>query len=822
MDVTKTLLHSGWEFAFAAYGAVKGPQDVLGLTFRPATVPGTNLTDLQAAGLVEADTSATYEDSFAPYKDMDFVYRTRFEGGAAAAKKHVLLGFEGLDTVAEIFLNGECIAKTEDAHIGYEFDVTGKVQAGQNSLVILFRSPMVEAKARRDRYARPMPPVHLGSSFMFLRKPAYSYFWDWGPEIPVSGIFRPAYLKAYDRAEIQDFHVRYTITGNDVAGTVAVTAPGADGAAATVKIAGGEFTATVVGGKATVSFQVKGARLWWPNGAGEQALYDMEIALAEGGALLDARQHRLGFRTIEVVREPRQDGEGNRFLFKVNGQPVFVRGYNWIPVDNSIPRGYYGLYKGNLDLAKAGNTNMLRIWGGGYYEDNEFYRLCDERGIMVWQDGMFACSLYPDDDPAFLALVRKELAYNIKRLRNYTSLALWCGENENHWGYEEWWRDHQKYDYFGGTKIYDDVYPALVKELDPDRTYWNGSPYSEEPGVRANDMTHGDMHFWDLHSNCGDFSGYTYSAPSFVSETGIQSLPDLRTALTIGGPEDRNIQSFVFDTRNHFENPAKNDRLLKFTGAFFRVSTDFNQSVVLSNLAHAEYMKYALEHWRSQAYDCAGVLIWQINDCWPAISWAVVDYNLQPKACWYYMKRSFGPDMVGYVQEYSINYGPEANSWGHLFVASERDGDKTGVVEMQIVRTTGEVLETQSFPVLLKGRGAASLGRLQLPDYKARRFDCLAVFTLRWDDGTAVRNAYTFSRPKHMKLAAPKVTLTQVGPDTFKVKTDIFAKGVYLFHPDMKVIFDDNYFDLLPGEERTIKATAPARVADIQVMTYHH
>ncbi len=820
MDVTKTLIHSAWEFAFAANGAINTPQDCASLTFRPATVPGTNLTDLQAAGLVEPDTSATYEDSFAPFKTMDFVYRTVFEGGAAAGKRHVRLVCEGLDTVCEIYLNGERVGYAENAHTGYEFDVAGKVKASENLLLLIFRSPVVEAEARQKRFGIKFP-THLGSNFMFIRKPAYSFFWDWGPELPVSGIYRPIYLKAFDRAEIADFHARYTIAGRDVAGTVAVTAPGGDGATAAVRIAGREFSAPVAGGRASVPFTVKDARLWYPNGEGEPFLYDMAIALVDGDTL-DAREHRIGFRTIAVVRDERKDGRGKRFLFRVNGKEIFIRGYNWIPLDNSLPRGYGRLYRGNLDLARAGNANMLRIWGGGYYEVDEFYRLCDERGILVWQDGAFACALYPDTDPAFMALVKEELIYNIRRLRNHTSLALWCGENENHWGYEDWWHGPHHYEHFYGSAIYDELFPTLVKELDPDRLYWNGSPYSEEPGVKANDMTHGDTHFWDLHSFCGDFWHYTQTAPSFVSETGIQSLPDLRTALTIGGPEDRHIQSLVFDTRNHFENPAKNDRLLKFTGALFRVSTDFHQAVVLSNLAHAEYMKYALEHWRSQAYDCAGVLIWQIDDCWPAISWAVVDYNLQPKACWYYMKRAFAPDLVGYVQDYAIDYSPEANSWGHLFVASERDGDKTGTVELRVLRITGEVLETRHFPVLLKGRGAASLGRVQLADYRARRFDCLAEFTLRWDDGSTVRNVYTFSRPKHMRLPAPKVTLAQAGPDALKVKADIFAKGVYLFHPDLKVVFDDNYFDLLPGEERLVRASKGVEAGEVEVIAYHH
>ncbi|MDI7276807.1 MAG: hypothetical protein QME94_12585 [Anaerolineae bacterium] len=821
MDVQRLTLHTGWEFAFAGSGAVQGPEDCAGLTFRPAAVPGTNLTDLQAAGLVEPDTSPTYEDSFAPYAVMDFLYRAGFEGGTAASRKVARLCFDGLDTVCDVYLNGEKLGHAENCHLGYEFDVTGRLNAGRNELLVIFRSPVREAARRRDAFDALLPAPHEGD-FMFIRKPAYSFFWDWGPKIPVSGIYKPVYLKAFDRAEIASFHVRYTIQAEQVSGTVEVTAPGARGATATVRVADGQFSAKVSRGKALVPFVVPQARLWYPNGEGEPFLYDLEIALEDGDGLLDTREHRLGFRTIELVRDERRDARGSRFLFRVNGKEVFMRGYNWIPVDNSIPRGYGTLYPGNLDLARAGGVNMLRIWGGGYYETDEFYRLCDERGLLVWQDGAFACAMYPDTDPAFMALVREELTYNIKRLRNYTSLAVWCGENENHWGFEEWWTERSLFPRFYGSKIYDELFPALVRELDPDRPYWNGSPYSEEPGVRANDPTHGDTHFWDLHGNCQDYSGYLHTAPSFVSETGIQSLPDLRTAMTIGGPEDRHVQSFVFDTRNHFENPAKNERLYKFAGALFRLSERFDRAVILTNLAHGEYLKYAVEHWRSQAYDCAGVLIWQLNDCWPAISWSAVDYDLVPKACWYYMKRAFAPDLVGFLQRYSIDYDPERNALGELFVASERDGEKTGEVRLRVLTVRGEALDVRTWPVLLKGRGAISLGVIPLPEYKARRFDCLAEFTLIWDDGTTARNLYTFSRPKHMRLPEPQIQALQAGPDTLKLRSDLFAKGVYLYHPDLRVIFDDNYFDLLPGEVKVVRASKPVRIGEVKAIAYHH
>lgn len=822
MAVMKISINNGWEVAFADHGAILSLSDCNSLIFYPATVPGTNLTDLQAAGLVERETSASYEASFAPYKYQDFIYRAAFRGEEAAGCKHVFLCFDGLDTVCEIFLNGQKLAAVENAYIGYRFNVAGRLNRGNNELCLIFRSPVLEAEKRKKAFQEEFASPHLNYQFAFIRKPAYSFFWDWGPQIPVSGIYRPVYVEAFDEAAIRDFSIRYNLEGHHVSGTVTVEARGnASGKSAVLEIAGQEYSAAVCNGTAEISFMIDDVRLWYPNGEGKPYLYDMEIMLKDKDIVLDSRRHRIGFRTVELIRDARKDRRGDRFLFKINGREIFCRGYNWVPVDSSIPRGYYDLYRGNLDLAAEGHVNMLRVWGGGYYEDDEFYRICDERGIMVWQDGCFACSPYPDTDPHFMKQVEEELKYNIKRLRNYTSLVLWCGENECHWGYEEWgWKERSKH--FYGTAIYDKLFSGLIAQLDPDRLYWNGSPYAGEPGIRANDERYGDYHLWDLHTHTQDYTGYAAYRPSFVSETGIQSLPDLRTALTIGGPEDRHIQSFVFDIRNHFESPSKNERLLKFTAALFRISEDFDKAVILSNLAHAEYLKVAIERWRAQAYDCAGLLIWQFNDCWPAISWAAVDYNLIPKACHYYMKRAFTSDMITFQQGSSIIFSAMTDGRGELHVISERDGYKRGQVELRIIRIDGEELESRVYPVIMNGRGSVGLGEIILSEYEQRRFDCIAVFTLTWDDGQRIENHYTLSRPKHMRLPQPRIELRQVSDTALAVSSDIFAKGVYLFHPDPKLVLDDNYFDLLPGKERLIKAAKALNAGEMQIFNYHH
>lgn len=812
-------LNSGWEYAFCDHGSVKGPQAAARLRFRPATVPGVNLSLLQRDGLVKPDTAVDYEDSFRPYALKDFVFRTVFSGAGAAGKKKVFLCFEGLDTVAEVFLNGRRVGAAENAHLEYRFDVKKALVPGANSLFVIFRSPVHEAWRRKKLLDRGFNDI-LKTAFMFIRKPAYSYFWDWGPSIPVSGIHRPVTLLAYDRAVIDDYHVRYKITGKRVRGEVTVLASGADGAKASVLIDNRLFSAIVRRGTARVTFRVDNVRLWWPNGEGDPVLYDMEVRLGREG-LLDEKMHRIGFRTIRLAQPRREDNKGTRFSFVVNGKEVFCRGYNWIPVDNDVPRGF-DLYRGNLDLAQKGNVNMLRVWGGGYYEDNEFYRLCDERGILVWQDGMFACASYPDQDPGFMASVKEELACNIRRLRNFTSLALWCGENESHQGFDEWgWKTQGNR--FYGARIYDRLFPALVRKLDPDRFYWNGSPYSGKKGVKANNPMHGDTHFWDLFARTQDYSSFDSQPGGFISETGIQGLPDLRTALTIVDKGDESVGSFAVDTRNHWYNPSKNERLIKFGAARYRIKGDFKNDVILSNLGEAEYLKYAVEHWRSMGHgNCDGVLVWQLNDCWPAISWSTVDYNLIPKAAWYFLREAYANDLVIYRQKSTWKYFPDQDCNGKVYVASERDGLKTGEVLYRAVRLNGEVVEKRSMKVRLNGRGVACLGDLTLPDYRKNRFDCVAEFVLKWNGKEAARNLYTFTRPKYMKIRKPRLSLVQDGAQGLTVRAESFVKSLYLFHPDKKVVFGDNYFDMLPGEKRTVKASTPFSVKQVRPMAYFH
>jgi len=821
MDCVKTFLHANWEFAWAPNAEIQYPENPGQISFLKATVPGTNLLDLQHVGKVSANTSPDYESSFSDFRFKDFIYRTRFNLSDIPQKENMLLCFEGIDTVCDIYLNTKHLASTENCFREYHFDIKPHLQAGENELVLIFRSPMIESTRRQEAHLKRFP-THLDLDYMYLRKPAYSFFWDWGAAIPVSGIYRPVYIMSFDDGRIDNYFIRYEIDGTTVKGTVAVETPDIDDAELTVTIGGHTFTQPHSGTNSVVTFNIPDARLWFPNGYGEPYLYDMTVTLKKG-TLIDGKSQRIGFRAVKLLRDPRNDGKGTRFRLEVNGLPIFCRGYNWVPFDSDIPNGGTERYKRFLELAASGNVNMMRIWGGGFYEEDDFFRICDEKGIMVWQDAMFVCTLYPDDNPQFIKEVKAELVDNIKRLRNFTSLVMWCGENECHEGYYEWWKNrHDEFERFFGGDIYHKVFPALLKKMDPDRPYWPGSPYSGNGKYLPNDVHNGDSHPWDLFKHTMDFTNFRLTVPSFVSEMGIQSFPELRTALSIGSEKDHTFQSFLFETRNHFESPAKNERLLKFISALFRISEDFKKSVILSHLAQAEYLKYALEHWRAHTPDCSGALLWQYNDSWPALSWSAVDYNGLPKALFYYMQRAFAPTLVGFQQSYSNSFDPAVEQNGRLFCVSDSGDIQKAKLKWQVVSCDGDIFSEEEIEVTNLSREAQFVADISIPDFKQIRFNSLLKLTLTSTDGKTASNCYTLSRPKFMELKRPTFHTEQTSASSFTLTADTFAKGVYLFHPDQEVVFSNNYFDLLPNETMKISSSKPISSSDIQLISYHH
>ncbi|NLB94515.1 MAG: glycoside hydrolase family 2 protein [Armatimonadetes bacterium] len=813
MDVTRRVLHSGWEFAFADYGEVNRPEDAEGLEFRPATVPGTNLTDLQAAGLVEPDTSATYEDSFALYKYTDFVYRTRFVGGEEAGRKHVFLVFEGLDTICHVFLNGEEIGSAENAYLPRTFDVTGKLRPDANSLVLLFRSPILGSATRQALLDLKFPAI-FGHDFMYIRKPAYSFYWDWGPEMPVSGIYRPVVLKAFDRAEITDFHIRYEVDGRDVSGSVRVEASGADGTRATLRLAGNEYTATVAGDTATIPFHLASADLWYPNGEGEPFLYGMEIALEDGG-VLDARRHRIGFRTVEVVRDHRTDLQGKRFVFRVNGREIFIRGYNWIPVSSSIPSGYYDLYRGNLDLARDGNVNMLRVWGGGIYEAPEFYDFCDEFGILVWQDFMFSFAEHPDTEE-FAAAVGREAHAVVARLRNHPCLALWCGNNECE-------LDTPPEQQWHGKRLFYEVIPQAVRELDPERPYWPSSPYS---GPVAASCEYGDYHGepWFHASKSGLETWRDWIDKDkglFMSEFPLHGPPEVET-LRRFIPEEKLFpvegklwepHIITDDHRKQKEGMTSRESLLKNIREMAGEPRSIEEFCYLGGVAHGEFLRAQIEHYRRRKFGVGGALLWMHDEAFPSVSYGIVDYYGRPKPAYYYARRAFAPLLLVFDRE-----GDEMAAW----VVNDLREPVEGVTSLLRIQEGRADAGPERVAFRVPANVAQRIWTGPPPKDPAREW---LAGTLERDGRTVARSSYFLALFREIHFPPASVAVARSFTDgtlELDLRSDVYAFAVALEGLPDGARPDDHYLDLLPGETRriTVRGLSAEGAAGVRVKTW--
>lgn len=837
MDYSLNPLPRNWHFAVSEPDQINEMPPPKSLVFHPARVPGSSVLDLQRLGELPSSNHPDFEARYRRFHHCDFVYRCRFDCPSAVRKRHVWLCFDGIDTVADCFLNGQRLGHVENAYRRHAFRVSKLLQPCGNDLVVILRSPLRFARQRREQVGLQFP-AHLDLPYMYIRKPAFSFFWDWAPEMPLCGIHGPIYLEAYDHARIIDYHLRYRIEDGRVSGTVALwTTPG-DLLQVEVALGDQKFRSepfSVSGpddrvelllseAPVTVPIRLENVELWYPNGLGRPHLYPLTLTLkkAGGGPRLHQIVDKVGFRTIEILQDPREDGGGRRFRFQVNGKPLFARGYNWVPADISFATLTPRRYRHLLGLAHEGRVNMLRVWGGGFYEHDFFYRFCDQYGILVWQDAMFACAYYPDNDEPFMDNVRAELVEQVSRLRNHPCVALWCGENECHWGHESWWPEfRQQHGRFFGERIYHQILPGILQRLDPGRLYWPGSPYSPTPGIAANAESEGDHHFWSLHTHCGDFSEYRSNHGSFISETGIQSFPAIRTTRGMVSRKDAHVQALALERRNHFESPAKNERLLKFAAALYRLPERFDSVVFLTHLAQAWYLRTAVEHWRTRQFDCGGVLIWQCNDCWPTISWSVVDYFGRPLAAFYALRRAFASELVVFKQAVDMRYDLRALARGDLYLVTDvPDGGERRIV-VRHCTLAGERLQEQSWEVR-PSRAVTYLHELYLEAFEHHALDSVLQVELLRDGSSRYQAVYPLMRPKHMRLSRPVVRLQAVDDRTVAVQADRYVHGLELYHPRREVIFDDNAFDLMPGERKLVHADRPVEVRRLRWRCYFH
>lgn len=786
-------------------------------TWHSAHVPGSVYADLMADGTMPDPFWRENElDAFERMKK-DYVYQRTFTvSEAQLAHAHVELVCEGLDTLAHVSLNGREIAFADNMHITWVWDVKEQLHAGENTLEIRFDSPILYC-AKKAEEAPGWESSDATPGFRHLRKAHCMFGWDWGPRLPDAGIWRPIFLRTWDTARLEnalmlqahhdgvvDVTIRPEIAGES-AWSAEITAP--DGEVLTLP----ETTAT------EQVIAIQNPQLWWPNGLGKQPLYRVTVRLATG----DTRMWRIGLRTMTVSRE--KDEWGEEFCHVVNGMKVFAMGADYIPEDNILARVTPERTRRLLEDCKAANFNAIRVWGGGYYPDDAFYDICDELGLLVWQDLMYACAFY-DLTPDFERSIRVETQQNVARLRHHASLALICGNNEmemfmagansaliNHrtWEFVPTYPHHIT-DY---VKMFEYILPAIVKETAPQTYWWPASPSSGGNFDAPNDENRGDNHYWDVWHGEKPFTEYRKFFFRYASEFGFQSFPCLKSVVQFTLPDDRNIFSRVME--RHQRNQAANGKILSYLSQTFRYPNSFDDLLYASQLMQAEAIRYGVEHWRRNRGRCMGAIIWQLNDIWPVASWASIDYYGRWKALHYAAKRFFAPVMISAEEEGELSQNPKINEYHpapleksfRLNVCNETLRDVTGEVVWALRTPDGAIVRQNQQTLTIPAMSAKWLDKVDCADASLTGHYVSFAFVV--DDVALSEGTCIFCAPKHFEFVDPRLTLETRG-DTLVVTSHAYAKQVWLESEDADLLLDDNAFDMNPGTKvvRVVQGSA--------------
>jgi beta-mannosidase len=799
----------------------------------PATVPGCVHTDLLANGKIGDPFYGQNEKDQQWIDRYGWEYRTSFVADDDLLSRGRLdLVWKGLDTYAQVLLNGAAILSANNMFREWRVDAKPFVRRGENTLVVRFRSPIDEVKGAYDRLGYVLPASNDQANpmvSMYTRKAPYHYGWDWGPRLVTSGIWRPAFLESWDDARIDDVQVQQTALTDERANLTVRTTVVAERAGrgrVTLTLAGGrslgEAEVTLAPGTNLVEAHVTIDRpeRWWPNGLGTPHLYTIEAALSVNGSARDTRALRVGLRTVEVVHQ--SDKDGKSFTLRVNGAPVFMKGANYIPSDSFPSRVTAERYRWLLQSAADANMNMLRVWGGGIYEDDRFYELCDELGILVWQDFMFACSMYPGDDE-FVENVRQEAIQNVHRLRNHPSLALWAGNNEIEAAWKRWgWQlkfqlseAAQDKIWNGYKRLFHELLPKIVEEHDPGRFYTRSSPSANDDQIAPDTLGFGDMHYWGVWHSELPYTKYAENVSRFMSEYGFQSFPELSTVSRYAPPADFRIDSPVMLA--HQRHPRGNQLIGAYMERDFRSPKDFASFLYVSQVLQATVIEYAASaHRRRWPYN-AGSLYWQLDDCWPVASWSGIDYFGRWKALHYFARRFFAP-----VSASTVDEGGSVST----YVVSDRRQDTAARLVLRLVDFDGRELWRKEKDIRLEANASRAYWTATEREVLAgsRRSHVVLVAEVFEGEERLTRSLHYFVTTKDLDLPDPGLALAVTprteGEMAVEVSARKLARNVRLSTDGVDGMFSDNYFDLLPGEIVTVvwkgKTGVDVKVASIR------
>lgn len=799
----------------------------------PAKVPGCVHTDLLTNKLIDDPFYRLNEKTVQWIDKESWEYFTTFSiDDKILNYENIELLFKGLDTYAEIYLNDIPLVKTDNMFREWKVNCKTHIVPGENRLKIIFWSPIKIGLEKLSEVPYILPGAHgenpelggVGDKRVspFIRKAAYQFGWDWGPRLVTSGIWRPIYLTAYKNHIIRDLYIRTIAIDKSVAKLKAeVQIESENETLADIELATEQKTVkkqqvVLKPGlhKYEFEFQLNDIKLWWPNGSGEQVLYKISCSLKNNKQVVDAKTRRIGLRTIEIVRNP---DIGTSFNFKVNGVLIFMKGANYIPQDNFLDRTSPNRYDFIINSAREANINMLRVWGGGIYENDIFYDKCDEQGILIWQDFMFAGTMLPGDS-AFMSNVEHEVYDNIVRLRNHPCMALWCGNNEilDAWTWWGWGKaTEEKYGkkvadtiWYAYNRIFHEIIPKQINQNCSDIFYWSSSPSADF--ATKSDNKKGDLHEWMVWWDHKPFNAYRNNIGRFMSEYGYQSFPTMQTIKQFALAEDFDLNTDVM--KLHQKSGSGNQIIDTTMMREYRKPKDFESFVYLSQLIQAEAVKVAMESHRSKMPYCGGSLYWQINDCWPVVSWSSIDYYGRWKALHFYVKRAFAPVLV--------STWLDTDNSVKIDVVSDLKQAKNATIDLTLLSFDGKKLWTKTADIAIKPNAAEAVYKLNASDINLiDKSNSVLKIKLTENNNVIAENEMYFLPVKELALIEPeithRVTKTNKGYKVL-VSTKNLAKSVFLELDKTIGNFSENYFDLMPGESKVVEYVTKENIYDFE------
>ena len=765
-----------------------------------ATIPGTIHTDLFQNQLIPDPFFGANEKQLQWIENENWEYETYFTLSESELKnQNIDLEFEGLDTYATVFLNGKVVLEADNMFRKWIISAKSHLKIGNNHLKVVFHSAVQKGKAEALKLSYVLPEKER----VFIRKAQYQFGWDWGPRFVTTGIWKNVQLKFWNSAKIENISFVQNELNDKIAKidfVFSVTTE--ESGKYQIKLGEKPFSYELKKGmnNIKVPIEIQNPILWWCNGLGLPHQYFFKFSLEQKEIKLDEKGIEIGLRTVELVQE--KDQFGSIFYFKLNGKPVFMKGANVVPPDSFLTRVADSTYVSLVKNAKNANMNMLRVWGGGIYLEDAFYEACDANGILVWQDFMFACAMYPGDEK-FVQSVKQEVIDNVNRLQNHPSIAIWCGNNENDEGWHNWgWQKQFNYSKADSTKIWND-YKKLFHEMIPQtldsllpkekNTYWSSSP--SKGWGRKESLTQGDVHYWGVWWGKEPFEIYEKKVGRFVSEYGFQGMPNLETLKKVMAVEDLNFTSESF--KNHQKHPVGFETINEYMERDYRVPKNIEDYSYVSQLLQARGMQIAIEaHRRAKPY-CMGTLYWQLNDCWPVTSWSSLDFYGNWKAFHYQAKRSYENLLLSVQLE---------NQQYNVYLVNDTFEEKSGRLELELLSFNGESVWKASKEIKVDENSSRVIYEIAKSDFE--KFDLKnVVLKSKWND---TKSNFFFAKPKDLKLTKPNIQIQHIDEVTIEIVSDVLAKNVFL-SSENETFFEDNFFDLLPNEKRMIKLSKTAK-----------